>query len=58
MAASQLGMIVAPPAGNSLAGINPGLTFNFGAVLAVVGVIIYFFIPKNERRMDKSYKDA
>jgi MFS family permease len=36
---SQIGSVVSPPLGNSLAGINPGLPFVFWAALSVFGLI-------------------
>jgi CP family cyanate transporter-like MFS transporter len=39
----QMGSVVSPPVGNSLAGINPGLPFTFWAGLSIIGLFTLAF---------------
>jgi MFS family permease len=51
MAASRLGGVVAPPLGNSLAAIDPGLPFLFWAALALVGLLGFAAVSRLQRRV-------
>lgn len=42
----QIGNLLAPPIGNSLATLNPSLPFAFWAGLAVLGLICFYFIKE------------
>jgi ACS family hexuronate transporter-like MFS transporter len=46
MVFNRLGSLVAPPLGNSLAGIAPSLPFAFWATLAVLGLFCFYFIQE------------
>lgn len=46
MVFNRLGNLVAPPLGNSLAGIAPSLPFAFWATLAVLGLFCFYFIQE------------
>jgi cyanate permease len=39
----QIGHLIAPPAGNSLAAFNPGTPFAFWALLAILGLVCLYF---------------
>jgi MFS family permease len=47
MLISGMGNILAPPIGNSLAGVSPGLPFAFWAALAAGGLLILFLVKEN-----------
>ncbi len=53
IAISNIGWVVAPPIGNSLAGIYYGLPFVFWAVLALGGFVMTFFLKETEWRASK-----
>ncbi len=42
----RLGSFLAPPLGNSLAGINPGLPFVFWAALAFAALFLFYFVKE------------
>ena len=44
---SQLGSIVSPPLGNSLASINTGLPFTFWAALSAMALVTLVFVKRD-----------
>ncbi|MEE8413905.1 MAG: MFS transporter, partial [Dehalococcoidales bacterium] len=51
---AQLGGVISPPLGNSLAGINPGLPFIFWAALSLAAMITLIFIKETGWRSKKT----
>jgi hypothetical protein len=49
LALSNIGNFIAPPVGNSLAGLWPGAPFAFWSLLAVLGVICLSFVKEKAR---------
>ncbi len=49
MALTNIGNLIAPPAGNSLAGLWPGAPFAFWSLLAVFGFVCLSFVRETDR---------
>jgi len=50
---TQIGSIVSPPLGNSLAAQNPGSAFYFWAALSAIGLVVMFFTTETGKRIVK-----
>jgi NNP family nitrate/nitrite transporter-like MFS transporter len=51
---AQIGCVIAPPIGNSFAGISPGTPFIFWASLSIIALIALFYIKDTGRRRLRS----
>jgi len=51
---TRMGYTFAPPAGNSLASIQPGLPFVFWAGLSLVAMVVFLFVGETGRQKQKS----
>jgi len=51
---AQLGGVISPPLGNSLADFNPGLPFIFWAALSLVPIILMMFVKETGWRAKKA----
>jgi len=54
---APLGSFIAPPLGNSLADINPGLPFYFWSGISAVAVVILMFMKETGWRKKKAMED-
>jgi hypothetical protein len=54
----QIGTLLSPPLGNSLARFSPNMPFMFWAVLALFGLGCLMFVKENEAVMQPSPEPA
>lgn len=55
---TRLGYTFAPPAGNSLVATGPGLPFVFWAGLAVMALVVFFFVRETGKRITNNQETS